>query len=204
MKLVIVDYGVGNIFSVVAAFKKIGVTVPIVSSESRHILSASHLILPGVGSYRVAMTNIKNLGLVEPLTQSIMERKTPVLGICLGMQLFCSHSTEGGSVRGLGFVNCSVTQIQGRVRLPHVGFDQIDFHDDSTLLKGISSGSDFYFSHSFSVNLESNLSFSATCSYGHRFTALFENQNIYACQFHPELSHQNGARLLKNFTEIGQ
>jgi len=199
MKIVIVDYGMGNIKSIKSALKYLNVEEIIISHELSDIDSADKLILPGVGSFAKAMDTIKKLGLDEHLNKVVKEDKKPILGICLGMQLMTESSTEDGLTKGLGFVSGNVTRFDNNgLKVPHVGFNQVNVNADSKLYENIEGLSDFYFTHSFKMlsNKEINKS---TCTYGSEFIVSYENENIAGVQFHPELSQTNGLKLLDNF-----
>ena len=198
MKIVIVDYGMGNIKSLSGALAFLEAKDVSVSNQHSDILSADKLILPGVGSFSKAMVNIKNLKLDECLKQAITIKKTPILGICLGMQLMCESSQEDGTTDGLGFISGKVEQFTNQnIKIPHVGFNQVKF-EDSSLYQGIANMSDFYFTHSYKMMSQVNNKL-AFCEYGSEFIASYEKENIVGVQFHPELSQTNGLKLMANF-----
>lgn len=202
MKIVIVDYGMGNIKSIYSAFKYLGVDDIMISNQSHDILSADKLILPGVGSFKKAIKNIKALYIDEYLEEAIQVKKKPILGICLGMQLMGESSNEGDFTTGLGFIPGKVTllNIGNILKVPHVGFDQVEFSASSRLSKGLPNLSDFYFIHSYKMNCDEDIN-QALCDYGGSFIASYEKDNIAGVQFHPELSQKNGLKLLQNFME---
>jgi glutamine amidotransferase len=201
MKVVIVDYGMGNIRSITGALKYLGVGSVSVSNKSLEIKSADKLILPGVGSFSVAMSNIKRLEIDKYLVEEVLKKKKPILGICLGMQLMCKSSTEDSYSHGLGFIKGVVSEFsESSLKIPHIGFNQVKVNNDSRLFKGINNLSDFYFVHSFRMADNINISHS-TCIYNDEFIASYEQDNIAGVQFHPELSQTNGLKLLKNFIE---
>lgn len=212
-KLVIIDTGCANLASVRMAFERLGVQ-PLVSSQAADIEQADKLILPGVGTAVAAMKNLNERGLV-PL---IRAAKQPLLGFCLGMQMLAEASeesmsadgSEGGLIDCLGIVPGKIrlmevgTLHQSSMRLPHMGWNQIEHDQTHPLLKGIPSGSYFYFVHSYALEVtEATL---ATCDYGQPFTAIVggvaEHSNFFGAQFHPERSGAAGARLLQNFLEL--
>lgn len=201
MKVVIIDYGMGNIKSIVSALKHIGITSIKISSNAHDIKGADKLILPGVGSFAMAMKNIKLLGLNQSLSIEINENKKPVLGICLGMQLMSQSSTEERLESGLGYIESNVIRFDDHhAKVPHVGFNQVTINKESKLFDSIDDYSDFYFVHSYFM--KSNIDIAQSyCEYGQKFIASFEVDNIAGVQFHPELSQTNGLRLLKNFIE---
>ena len=198
----IIDYGMGNIWSVKSAFEYLKCDVT-VSSEPRIINEAGILILPGVGSFSKAMNTLRKLNLDNAILESVFERKTKFLGICLGMQLLANGSTEDGETEGLKIIDADVDRFLfrevGDRKLPHVGFNQVKIASNSNLFRGISSNSDFYFVHSFRILPTILQGVSTTCDYGIEFLAAFENENIFATQFHPEKSQSNGLKLLDNF-----
>lgn len=201
MKIAIVDYGMGNIKSIISALKYLGITEIVVSHDCDVLKSADKLILPGVGSFRQAMQNIRELDLDKCLKSIVMEDEKPILGICLGMQLMGKHSTEEGFTEGLCFVDGEVTKFDAiNLKIPHVGFNQVISDDNSKLYASIKTESDFYFTHSYKMKSTTNIN-QSECEYGEKFIASFECGHIVGVQFHPELSQTNGLTLLKNFLE---
>lgn len=201
MKIAIVDYGMGNIKSIISALKYLQITDITVSYDYKILKNADKLILPGVGSFNQAMRNIQELGLDQLLKAIGLEDKKPILGICLGMQLMGKYSTEESWREGLCLVEGEVTKFNmGELRIPHVGFNQVTINSNSKLYSGINQQSDFYFTHSYKMTSEKNIN-QSECKYGEKFIASFEVGNIAGVQFHPELSQTNGLKLLKNFLE---
>jgi len=199
MKIVIVDYGMGNIKSISSSLKYLGVDEVVLSSDFKVIKSADKLILPGVGSFSEAIKKIKDLQLDIYLKELLFDEKKPILGICLGMQLLCKSSEEDGKNRGLSFINGHVTKFKNKkIKVPHIGFNQVEKSKSSILFEGIIDNSDFYFVHSYKMLSDSHIN-QSTCNYGENFIASFEDKNIFGVQFHPELSQSNGLKLLKNF-----
>ncbi|WP_429174020.1 imidazole glycerol phosphate synthase subunit HisH [Aeromonas salmonicida] len=203
-KLVIIDTGCANLASVRMAFERLGVQ-PQVSSKAADIEGADKLILPGVGTAVAAMKNLNERGLV-PLIRAATQ---PLLGFCLGMQMLAEASeesmmtdgSEGQLIDCLGIVPGRIRLMDvGNLRLPHMGWNQIEHDETHPLLSGIPSGSYFYFVHSYALEVtEATL---ATCDYGQPFTAIVSRDNFFGAQFHPERSGAAGARLLKNFLEL--
>ena len=203
-KLVIIDTGCANLASVRMAFERLGVQ-PQVSCQAADIEQADKLILPGVGTAVAAMKNLNERNLV-PL---IRAAKQPLLGFCLGMQMLAQASEENMSIDGdsgqlidcLGIVPGRIRLMEvGNLRLPHMGWNQIEHDETHPLLRGIRSGSYFYFVHSYALEVtEATL---ATCDYGQPFTAIVGRDNFFGAQFHPERSGSAGARLLQNFLEL--
>lgn len=203
MKVVIIDYGMGNLKSIKSAFEYLGVeNVTISRNHTDIIKEADKLLLPGVGSFHKAMNSIKEFQLDKALHEAVIEKGKPILGICLGMQLLTKSSDEDGFSKGLGFINAECKRFSAEgLKIPHVGFNQLEINPDSRLLQGLPNLSDFYFTHSYRMSLTSSDLRQSICSYGEDFIAAFEYENIAATQFHPELSQTNGLTLLKNFID---
>ncbi|SEN47820.1 glutamine amidotransferase [Amphibacillus marinus] len=192
--IAIVDYGMGNVASVRAAFEKLGYQV-VVTDDHQLLREASHLILPGVGSFQAAMAEIEERNLKQLLIQ--LAKSKPFLGICLGMQLLFEEGTEGGHSSGLGLIPGKVTRIQTPYILPHIGWNQL------TVTDLVPSFQDFneafvYFVHTFAAETAANY-IVATADYGTDVTAIVRNKNIYGIQFHPEKSADIGSRIIKTF-----
>jgi imidazole glycerol-phosphate synthase subunit HisH len=201
MKVVIVDYGMGNIRSIVSTLNFLKVTDVIVSDSLQDFESADKLILPGVGNFGKAIHQIRTKSLDVHLKSMVIEQKKPLLGICLGMQLLGLSSSEHGFNIGLSYVNAEVTKFDNtQVKVPHVGFNQVKINEKSKLFEGIMDEADFYFTHSYRMHSKENIN-QSLCNYQDDFVAAFELENIAGVQFHPELSQHNGLRLLKNFIE---
>lgn len=206
MKIHIVDYGMGNIFSVQKKLLQENITVT-VSSEPQDISQADKIILLGVGHFNKAMDNLIDLNLIEPLNEFALIKRKPVLGICLGMQLMAMSSEEGiGSNHGLGWVDASVKKFQTddfkRFKIPHMGWNTINSLKKSALMKNISFEDEFYFVHSFFMEPnDPNLMLNETI-YIEKFCSGIEKENIFGVQYHPEKSHDAGRTLLKNFIAI--
>ncbi len=198
----IVNYGMGNIKSIENSLLYLGCRFKVLSNPDK-ISSYSHLILPGVGSFKKAIENLKINGLHQAIQECANNKGINLLGICLGMQLLCESSSEGGFTKGLSLIKSKVetfTQKEiGNKKIPHVGFNQVKIEKDSSLFKNINDNSDFYFDHSFRVIQNKNLKNFQTCEYGTKFVASFEKDNIYGTQFHPEKSQSNGLTLMYNF-----
>ena len=199
MRIAIVDYGMGNIKSITSTLNFLGVDEVLVSNNFDVLKHSDKIILPGVGSFAKAMSKIYEHKIDEMLHELVKINKKPLLGICLGMQLLCNSSTEDGFSKGLAFINADVTKFEeNNLKIPHVGFNQVYKNRDSILFQDLNNDSDFYFTHSFKVSSSENIK-QSMCNYGQNFIAAFEEGNIYATQFHPELSQNNGIQLLKNF-----
>ena len=193
--IVIVDYGMGNLRSITKAIEHCGARVE-VTRNAEKIEESQALVLPGVGAFKDA---IKEL---SPLANIIKKYDKPLLGICLGMQLFFTESEEGGLFKGLDLIKGRVIRLPDEVNIPHMGWNDIEIKGKSRLLKGIKSGEYFYFVHSYFVVPENNETIKATTNYGVEIPAVIEKENIFATQFHPEKSGEAGLRILRNFVEI--
>ena len=201
-KVCIIDYGLGNLASIYNATKTLYSDVKI-SNSPTDILNASHLILPGVGSFKSGIEGLKKFNLIKILNEEVIKKKKNFLGICLGMQLILTESFEEGVFKGLNWVNGKVLKISKKenVLTPHMGWNDVEFSSTSKLYKGVEQNSAFYFVHSFhAVPIDGNL-VSGTCFHGSEIVASLEKENIFATQFHPEKSHDVGTQLLKNFIE---
>lgn len=201
-EVTIIDYGMGNIWSVASALKYLNCNV-VVSSNASVIKNAQTLLLPGVGSFRKAMESLQKLQLDEAIVQSLQKSDSKILGICLGMQLLGSMSTEDGPTQGLNLIPTSVDKFSNEEivtnKLPHIGFDQVSFEVGSQLFRDLPPNPDFYFVHSYRMSPTVLEGKSALCRYGIDFLAAYEDKNIFATQFHPEKSQTNGLILLRNF-----
>jgi len=207
--IAMVDYDMGNLRSVSNAFRRLGAKVSLTRDPSV-IAGASHVVLPGVGAFKDCMANLERFGLIEPVIKSIESGK-PFLGICLGLQLLFEEGLEFGLHKGLGILKGQVVRFDDhmrgsdgvRLKIPHMGWNDIRQEKDSLLLKGIPDGSYFYFVHSYyALPAEPEAVNLTTTDYGVRFTSAIEFDNIMACQFHPEKSQALGLRIIKNFMEI--
>lgn len=201
-EVVIIDYGMGNLWSVASAVRFLGFT-PVVTSETSIISSAESLILPGVGSFRRAMHEIKSASIDQAIFKSLENPKTKLLGICLGMQLLGVSSTEDGLTEGLGLVKNTVTKLIGSnevsIKIPHVGFNRVQMPKESKLFDQISIVASFYFVHSYTMQILDDSSKYATTTYGHKFVAAIESGQIFGTQFHPEKSQKSGLKVLEGF-----
>jgi glutamine amidotransferase len=201
MKVVIVDYGMGNIRSIGSTLNYLNIHDVTVSDSLVALERADRIILPGVGNFDKAISQIRSKKLDKYLQTVVIDKKKPLLGICLGMQLLCLSSSEHGYNTGLAYVNGVVTKFDNNVvKVPHVGFNQIKVNNNSKLFEGISDEADFYFTHSYRMHSGDDIN-QSLCNYQDDFIAGFEVDNICGVQFHPELSQFNGLRLLKNFID---
>lgn len=197
--VVIIDAGVGNHQSVVNALSLLDVSATI-SSDPETIHNATHLILPGVGSFEEGMEGIRSRNLLPVLQSEVMEQKKPILGICLGMQLFASEGFEHGHFQGLGFIPGKVQMIEaGDLHLPHIGWNNVAIKGDHPITNGFTTEPIFYFVHSYALVPENPSIVAGTCEYGTEFLAMLGQGNIFGAQFHPEKSHTDGLQIFKNF-----
>jgi glutamine amidotransferase len=200
--ITVVDYGMGNLWSVLSALRYLGCN-PTASSDPDEITRADSLLLPGVGSFRKAMIALQQKGLDQAIVEAVQVKGSKILGICLGMQLMGISSSEDGDTLGLGFIKSTVDKFTlaeiGANKLPHIGFDSVRSQSSGHLFKGLQNTADFYFVHSYRMLPMELAGIPATCRYGVEFLAAYEQDNIFATQFHPEKSQTNGLILLKNF-----
>ncbi len=206
MKIHIVDYGMGNIFSVQKKLLQENIDVS-VSSEPKDILNADKVILLGVGHFNKAMDNLNHLSLIEPLNDFAIVKKKPILGICLGMQLMAMTSEEGGGrQKGFGWIDASVKKFQTpntkQFKIPHMGWNNVSLVKDSDLMRNISSEDEFYFVHSFFLQPKEKEIILNETNYIDYFCSGIEKENIFGVQYHPEKSHDAGQTLLRNFISI--
>lgn len=201
--LTIIDYNLGNIKSVINAFNYLGVSTKI-TNDKKIIKNSSKILLPGVGSFKKAMENIKKLELEEIINELVLIKKIPVLGICLGMQLLTQSSEEDGFTKGFEFIDGKISRFKSDLKLsiPHIGFNSVDNNEDNILFKNIENNSDFYFVHSYKLEYEQKKYNTGLTDYGERFISTFQKDNIFGVQFHPEKSQSNGLKLLKNFANL--
>jgi glutamine amidotransferase len=202
--ITVVDYGMGNLWSVLSALHYLGCS-PSTSRDPDEIARAGSLLLPGVGSFRKAMASLQQNGIDQAITEAVQKGRK-ILGICLGMQLMGISSSEDGDTLGLGFIKSTVDKFTrdeiGDNKLPHIGFDSVRSQPDSRLFKNLGNTADFYFVHSYRMSPAGLNGISATCCYGVEFLAAYEQDNVFATQFHPEKSQANGLVLLKNFVAM--
>ena len=200
--IAIVDYDAGNIKSVEKALQFLG-QEPVVTRDKETLLQAEKVIVPGVGAFGDAMGKMHQYGLVEVLRE-IAAKGTPLLGICLGLQLFFESSEETPGVEGLGLLPGKIVRIPDKegFKIPHMGWNSIQINPASRLLKGIEEGAYVYFVHSYYLQAENEADVAATTDYVVNIHAAAEHENIFAAQFHPEKSGEIGLQILKNFIEL--
>ena len=203
--IVIVDYGVGNLGSIVNMLKKIGFKAS-VASDAEMLQDAEKLILPGVGAFDAGMRKLRETGLIPTINELVLDKKIPTLGLCMGMQLMTQKSTEGVEV-GLGWFNAETIRFhfppeQGHLKIPHMGWNTISPRRDHPLFTNFEDEERYYFVHSYHVIChDENLTLAET-EHGYSFPSIIQKENIIGAQFHPEKSHKFGMKLLKNFAEI--
>ena len=203
-RLVIIDLGIGNLNSVKKVMMRINQEV-LITSWPEDIKKADKIILPGVGHFKNAMETLEQHQLVEPLNEAVLIKKKPILGICLGMQLMAKTSSEGNT-RGLGWMNGEVVKFNVsnsiRIKIPHMGWNQISQVRESLLMKNIPDLSEFYFAHSYHWKTDHLQDIINETDYGYLFPSAIEKENIFGVQYHPEKSHDSGEQLLKNFATL--
>jgi glutamine amidotransferase len=200
-KIVIIDYGMGNLRNVQKGFERIGLGAKLTRNK-KEIERSSAVVLPGVGAFKDCMENLEKYGLVEPLLNSI-EKGKPYLGICLGLQILFSESEEFGSHQGLDLIKGKVVRFRSDPghKVPHMGWNTVDKEKEVPLLQGIESGDFFYFVHSYYVIPKEIEWISTFTTYGEPFVSSIWKENLFATQFHPEKSQQKGLRILENFVK---
>lgn len=205
-KIVLIDYGMGNLRSIRNALNHIGDFEIIVTADGQLIETADCLILPGVGAYPDAVKNLQDTGLVSLLNRLVQDEKKPLLGICLGMQLLFESSAEGGeSNPGLGWIPGQIKYMEPGegYRVPHVGWNSLILKQDSVMFEQLGADKDFYFVHSLHAECDPRYLL-ATFEYGQEFTAAVQNDNVVGMQFHPEKSQKNGLAALSQFVNWAQ
>ena len=201
----IVDYGSGNIKAITNIYELLKIPFSVASKPSE-LEDAEKIILPGVGSFDYCMNKLNKSGLKDVLNRKVIEDKTPVLGICIGLHIMASGSEEG-NLSGLGWIDGYVKKIDEsklvmKPKLPHMGWNSVQVKSAATLFKGINNEHGFYFIHSYYIELLNDEDIMTITNYETDFVSGINNSNIYAVQFHPEKSHSNGMKLLQNFSEL--
>lgn len=204
--IAIIDYGMGNLRSVQKGFEKVGADA-VITADPKLVLEAEKIVLPGVGAFRDCMSNLEQGGFVEPILRVIAEGR-PFLGICVGMQLLFEDSVEFGLYKGLGVIPGHVLRFpegmkecDEELKVPHMGWNQINFKQQPYVYNGVADGSNVYFVHSYYVKPDDQSVVATTTNYGIEFCSSICRDNIVATQFHPEKSQEIGLRMLKNFAE---
>lgn len=203
--IAIVDYGMGNLGSILNMLKRVGAPAAVITANAREIEQADKLILPGVGSFDTGIRRLRETGLGELLTEKVLKAKTPTLGVCLGMQLITRVSEEG-ELPGLGWIEAETIRfrfdpMKTGLKVPHMGWNSVKIQREGTLFKDMPAEPRFYFVHAFHVVSHAPEDVLATTEYGYEFAAAVQHEHIMAAQFHPEKSHKYGMQLYKNFVE---
>lgn len=204
METAIIDYGMGNLLSVQRAFEKCGSDAVIIDNPLE-LREAERIVLPGVGAFPDAMDNLRKNGWVEELNRAVLEKETPLLGICLGMQLLADKGYEVRECDGLGYIPGEIvrfTQTQEKERIPHVGWNEILKREDSPLFDGIADGTNYYFVHSYHFQVANEENIATVTPYCGEFVSSVVKDNIVGTQFHPEKSQKAGFKLIKNFLSM--
>ena len=200
----IVDYGIGNVQAFLNAYKALGIPAK-PSKTVADLKDASHLILPGVGSFDQAMTLFKNSGMKDEVEKLVIDNQIPILGVCIGMQIL-GNSSDEGHLKGLGWIDGRIKKIKFAINsvlpLPHMGWNKIYTKNNSELFFGLEKDASFYFLHSFYFDSDDKSCEIADFFYGEKMSCAIRKNNIYGVQFHPEKSHHFGIKLLKNFSNI--
>ncbi len=201
-EVVIIDYGMGNLRSVYNKVKRMGVDC-VISQNPKVVQSASGIVLPGVGHYGKAMDNLKRLGLVDVLEKVVLANHTPILGICLGMQLLFDQSEEGNEL-GLGWIKGEVVRfkLQNKLKIPHIGWNSTEQAKQHTVLADIPTGSLVYFVHSYHAMPQNPEDILETTHYGYTFASSVQRGNIIGMQYHPEKSQDIGGQIFQNFVQM--
>jgi glutamine amidotransferase len=203
--ITIIDYGVGNIFAFQNVYKRLNIPTKIAKTQ-QDLADAKKMILPGVGSFDYAMSQLNASGMREKLDELVLEKKVPVIGICVGMQMMGNRSDEG-KLEGLKWIDSEILKfdenlIQQRTKLPHMGWNDVAPINNHPLFIGLEKDAIFYFLHSFYFRCKNETESIAVSNYGISFSSAVHRENIYGIQFHPEKSHQYGEKLLHNFANL--
>lgn len=196
----IIDYGLGNLGSIANMLKVIGEKT-FITADKEKIAQADRIILPGVGAFDAGMSKLLETGLVDFIKEQAVEIKKPMLGICLGMQML-GRKSEEGSLLGLGLIPFDTSRFKmedTNLRVPHMGWDIVEFKQNSPLTEGLTGRQRYYFVHSYHAKCDNKENVLMTCDYGYEFACAVVRENIYGVQFHPEKSHDFGMALLENF-----
>lgn len=200
--IAIIDYKLGNLASVQNALNSLNVE-SVITDDPQKISKADKIILLGVGAFGEGINNLKKANLIPVLNQEVLVNKKPFLGICLGMQLICKKGYEGGEYDGLGWIDAEVVKFDStKLRVPHIGWNDVVCNLNSPIFKGGNEVQTFYFVHSFFVKPADQSIVIGKCHYGVDFTAVIQKDNIFAAQFHPEKSQHEGLEILRKFSEI--
>lgn len=202
-EITIIDYGLGNLRSIQSKLRMLKINAHI-TNQKEEILSAQRLLLPGVGHFAQGMKNLRDLNLIDALNEQVLEKKIPILGICLGMQLL-ARSSEEGFERGLGWLDAEVVRlkVERPFRVPHVGWNYLNLKEEGNpLYRGLDLKKPFYFTHSYCFQCTDMNSAATTTHYGQEFVSSIHQGNIFGTQFHPEKSRLYGLKILENFSKV--
>ena len=204
MSVIILNYGLGNLNSILNMTTRLGIDAKI-SNEPSDLTKATKIILPGVGAFDHGINGLKKGDWLGTLNEVVLKKKVPILGVCLGMQLMCNKSEEGYQ-EGLGWINADVCKfkysVESNLKIPHMGWNTVAIKKNNPLIDFKETDKRFYFVHSYYVACKNQDDIFATANYGHDFTAAFSHENIYGVQFHPEKSHRFGMDLFQNFLSL--
>jgi len=200
--IAIIHYSVGNVGAIKNILKKCGAE-SIITSDKNVIASAEKIIFPGVGNFDVAITKLKELDIIDVLNYKVLEEKTPILGICLGMQILTNRSDEG-TLKGFGWINAETVKIPKieNLKIPQMGWNYVKLKSPSKIFCEMPENFKFYFVHSYYVKCQDNQNLTSVCDYGSEITASIEKENIVGVQFHPEKSHKFGKKIIENFLKF--
>ena len=208
MKVTIVDYQSGNISSVINSFREVAKDKVYleVSSDIKKIKSSDKIVLPGQGSFKSCVDSLDSInGLVDILKEFAITKKKPLLGICVGLQMFADVGYEEAETKGLGWISGKVSKIDnqnGKFKLPHIGWNEIEIQKDSKIFKDIKNKSHMYFVHSYEFIPEDKSVISATTDYSSKIVCSIERDNLFGTQFHPEKSDKKGLKIIENFIKL--
>ena len=200
-EVVVIDYNTGNVDSVIKAIKHFGKSV-ILSNNPKDIINAAKIILPGQGSFHFGMEQLEKFDLIGLIKKRVEIDKVPILGICLGMQLLADVGYENKTTSGLGFIPGEIKKMTTKLKLPHIGWNEVNYIQSSVLFRELENNKDFYFVHSYYYDCLNKENILATSDYDFKFPSIIGKENIFGCQFHPEKSLKSGLKLLNNFLEI--
>ena len=203
--ITILDYGSGNINALKNIYDRLNISIEFAKTKE-HILSADHIILPGVGAFDETVSTLHENGFIDVLNKKVLGEKVPILGICVGMQML-AHSSEEGILKGLSWIpgkvrKFDINMIPDKPKIPHLGWNSIVTMRDCVLFKDIDPETGFYFMHSYYFECADENNVIAKTEYGRTFHSAVNYENIYGVQFHPEKSHDNGIQLLRNFANL--
>ena len=202
--IAIIDYGLGNLTSIVNALSIMNIECRI-TRDPEVIKKADRLVLPGVGAFKYGIKNLRELDLADLLKEEVIVKKKPILGICLGMQLMAEKSYEGGEFKGLGWIEAEVIKFDfgdKKLKVPHIGWNDVKCNLESPIFKGGRENQIFYFVHSYYLKPKNDQLVIGSCQYGIEFSAAIEKDNIFAVQFHPEKSQDEGLEILRKFSQV--